>query len=175
MYRHVASQPQARGRGHAGSVALVAAFLVTWLVSALPAPVSAADAPPMLTPGKPNVAGFPTPRFYDYIVLDPTSGHYLGVEVKTSIIDAIRLNSIQVKKDAIVMIRGGVARLSGLRISGVSYRSFCFRSFCRYLDPRPQVFRQISKQQAYRMYTVGILTNIIHTIYELVRRSHPGR
>jgi hypothetical protein len=37
-----------------------------------------------------DVPGFATPRFYDFIVQDPVSGHFIGVEVKTTIGDTIR-------------------------------------------------------------------------------------
>jgi hypothetical protein len=83
-----------------------------------------------------DIPGFATPRFYDFIVEDPATGHLIGVEVKTSLSDTIRLNPEQGAKDAVVITRGGKARLSGWPISGVGYVTYC--RACAAVDLRPR-------------------------------------
>jgi hypothetical protein len=72
-----------------------------------------------------DIPGFATPRYYDFIVQDPVSGHFIGVEVKTTIGDTIRLNPSQVAKDVAVVQSGGVARVLGVTVKGVGYITYC--------------------------------------------------
>jgi hypothetical protein len=43
-----------------------------------------------------NVPGFTSPRVYDFVVIDPVTGSYIGVEVKTTMYDTIFFDSSQV-------------------------------------------------------------------------------
>ncbi len=75
-----------------------------------------------------TVPGFATPRIYDFVVLDPASGAYIGVEVKTTMYDTIFFDSSQVDKDvAIYETGGGLApALPGkVKITRVAYEAFC--------------------------------------------------
>jgi hypothetical protein len=82
-----------------------------------------------------DIAGFDSPRVYDFIVEDPTTGNLIGVEVKTTIGDTVFLNPYQVVKDAALMLQGGaIARVSGETISGVSYTALCAN--CQEVDIR---------------------------------------
>ena len=82
-----------------------------------------------------DVAGFPTPRFYDFLVRDPVAGVTLGIEVKTTLYDTIRLNADQVAKDVAVVGGGGTVRtIVGLSINGVGYQTYCFA--CSVVDFR---------------------------------------
>jgi RHS repeat-associated protein len=73
-----------------------------------------------------NVPGFATPRFYDFIAEDPISGYNVGVEVKTTLYDTIRLNAAQVAKDVVVMQQGGYSPLLRLSVNGVGYTTYCW-------------------------------------------------
>jgi RHS repeat-associated protein len=73
-----------------------------------------------------EVPGFDTPRYYDFIVQDPVSGYNIGVEVKTTLYDTIRLNTAQVAKDVVVMQQGGRSPLLGLSVAGVGYATYCW-------------------------------------------------
>jgi hypothetical protein len=85
-----------------------------------------------------DVPGFPTPRFYDYIIRDPVTGRYYGVEVKTTLISTIRLDRQQVEKDAVVVAQGAKVRvLENVELSGVSYSVYCFG--CEAFDVRSAV------------------------------------
>jgi RHS repeat-associated protein len=89
------------------------------------------------TPVAVEVPGFETPRYYDFIVNDPASGYNIGVEVKTTLYDTIRLDSSQVAKDVVVMEMGGYARLLDLPINGVGYQTYCWA--CDLVDFRSTV------------------------------------
>jgi len=73
-----------------------------------------------------DVPGFPTPRFYDFIVHDPISGYNIGIEVKTTLSDTIRLNAEQGAKDVAVVESGGATRVQPLQIRGVGYITYCW-------------------------------------------------
>lgn len=73
-----------------------------------------------------DIGKFHTPRFYDFLAYDPFSGVIVGVEVKTTLYDSIRLNPIQVDKDVEVLRNGGTVRKSGQLVRGVAYRAVCF-------------------------------------------------
>ncbi len=89
-----------------------------------------------------DVPGFETPRFYDYIIQDPVTGRYYGVEVKTTIMSTIRLDRQQVNKDAVVIALGAKVRLlNNVELSGVSYSVYCFG--CERLDVRSKVLLEI--------------------------------
>jgi hypothetical protein len=89
-----------------------------------------------------DVPGFPTPRFYDYIIQDPVTGRYYGVEVKTTIMSTIRLDRQQVEKDAVVVAQGAKVRvLDNVELSGVSYSVYCFG--CEAFDVRSAVLLNI--------------------------------
>ncbi len=80
-----------------------------------------------------DVAGFLTPRFYDFLALSP-SGTLTGIEVKTTIRGVITLNPDQIAKDVVVMLSGGTWRANGLPVTGVGYAVTCFG--CSALDFR---------------------------------------
>jgi len=86
-----------------------------------------------------DVPGFETPRFYDFIVQDPKTKEVIGVEVKTTFFDTIRLNSDQVAKDVAVVQGGARARVLDYEISGVSYITYC--NGCAAVDVRTAVLR----------------------------------
>jgi hypothetical protein len=89
-----------------------------------------------------DVPGFQTPRFYDYIIQDPVTGRYYGVEVKTTIMSTIRLDRQQVEKDAVVVAQGAKVRLlKNVELSGVSYSVYCFG--CEAFDVRSAVLIRI--------------------------------
>jgi hypothetical protein len=90
-----------------------------------------------------DVPGFATPRFYDFIVQDPVSGYYLGIEVKTTLRDTIRLNPDQAMKDVMVVQSGGVARITGWRIRGVGYTTYCWA--CDAVDLRSARLHSVLK------------------------------
>jgi hypothetical protein len=71
------------------------------------------------------VPGFATPRIYDFLVRD-RRGVLIGIEVKTTLYDLIRLKLSQVEKDvAVVRFRGEVPSL-GEPIGAVSYVTYCW-------------------------------------------------
>ena len=75
-----------------------------------------------------NVPGFATPRVYDFVVRDPASELYIGVEVKTTMYDTVFFDSSQVDKDVALYETGGgsaPALLGGGRITRVAYEAFC--------------------------------------------------
>jgi hypothetical protein len=84
-----------------------------------------------------SVEGFPTPRKYDFPAYDPIQQKNIGVEVKTTLWDTIRLDASQVAKDVVVMLKGGVATELGVRIEGVGYVTFCYG--CEMVDLRSRV------------------------------------
>lgn len=81
-----------------------------------------------------DVPGFSSPRLYDYIIQDPVTGLYYGVEVKTTIMSTIRVDREQVLKDAAVVAQGARVRVLGIDLYGVSYSVYCFG--CEALDVR---------------------------------------
>jgi hypothetical protein len=96
-----------------------------------------------------DVPGFPYPRFYDYIMKDPTTGKYFGVEVKTTLYDTIRLVPSQVKKDAVVVAQGAKVRNRDVWLDGVSYSTYCFE--CEELDIRSWVLQRILRNAGVKM------------------------
>jgi RHS repeat-associated protein len=79
------------------------------------------------TPVAVSVPGFETPRFYDFLVRDPIAGQNIGIEVKTTLFDTIRLDTTQVMKDVALMTRGGgLATGSGIIVRGVGYTTYCW-------------------------------------------------
>jgi hypothetical protein len=96
-----------------------------------------------------DVPGFPSPRFYDYIMKDPITGKYFGVEVKTTLYDTIRLVPSQVKKDAVVVAQGAKVRNRDVWLDGVSYSTYCFE--CEELDIRSWVLQLILRNAGVKM------------------------
>jgi hypothetical protein len=86
-----------------------------------------------------DVPGFATPRFYDLIVRHPDTGHFVVVEVKTTLSDTIFLNPRQIAKDAVVMASAGQTRLSSAKIEGVYYLTYC--RDCEKVDLRSNLLR----------------------------------
>ena len=80
------------------------------------------------------VPGFATPRFYDFIVLDPIDNRYIGVEVKTTMYDTIFFDRTQVDKDLAVYETGGTIPTLGKRVTEVAYEAYCTR--CPYINLR---------------------------------------
>ncbi len=75
-----------------------------------------------------NVPGFTSPRVYDFMVLDPVTGFYIGVEVKTTMYDTIFFDRSQVDKDVALYTTGGgfAPALPGNKmITRVAYEAFC--------------------------------------------------
>ncbi|MEZ5901358.1 MAG: hypothetical protein R3D51_17910 [Hyphomicrobiaceae bacterium] len=72
------------------------------------------------------VAGFDTPRFYDLLVQDP-QGAIVGIEVKTSVSNDLRLDPHQVDKDVAVQLLGG-RTTTGLSVSRPAYYGVGFIS-----------------------------------------------
>jgi Zn finger protein HypA/HybF involved in hydrogenase expression len=66
-----------------------------------------------------------TTRDYDFLVTDPSSGFTTGIEVKTTIGEAIALNPAQVEKDLVVASKGGYAASTGLVVESVAYHAYC--------------------------------------------------
>jgi hypothetical protein len=81
-----------------------------------------------------DVPGFGEPRFYDFIVRDPTNGYLIGVEVKTTLYETIRLDTEQVAKDVVVMRDGGTIRSLKETVQGVGYITYCVG--CDLVDTR---------------------------------------
>jgi hypothetical protein len=96
-----------------------------------------------------DVPGFATPRFYDYIMKDPITGKYFGVEVKTTLYDTIRLVPSQVMKDAVVVAQGAKVRNRNVWLDGVSYSTYCFE--CEELDIRSWVLQRILRNAGVKM------------------------
>ena len=73
-----------------------------------------------------DISGFASPRVYDFIVRDPISSQYIGVEVKTTFFDTIFLNRSQVDQD-VALYEGnfGKMRGTGYLITEVAYEAFC--------------------------------------------------
>ena len=95
------------------------------------------------TPVAVMVPGFETPRYYDFLVQDPVSGYNIGVEVKTTLFDTIRLNSDQVAKDVTVMQQGGYSPRLDLPVGGVGYITFCWG--CSMVDVRSSALQSSLK------------------------------
>jgi hypothetical protein len=82
-----------------------------------------------------DVPGFTSPRVYDFVVYDPITERRIGVEVKTTMYEVIRLDRDQVRKDVAVQTIGGQARVSGALINAVGYVAACYG--CANIDIRP--------------------------------------
>ncbi|WP_395541044.1 RHS repeat-associated core domain-containing protein [Neotabrizicola sp. sgz301269] len=80
------------------------------------------------------VPGYFGPRIYDIVIYDGHHGIYVGVEVKSTLLDTIRLQPGQVAKDVVVAKVGGFAPSLGVTIHGVRYETACFG--CGYVDVR---------------------------------------
>ncbi len=95
-----------------------------------------------------TVPGFATPRVYDFVVQDPVSGLYIGVEVKTTMYDTIVFDSSQVDKDvALYETGGGLAPALGVEVTRVAYEAFC--AYCPMVNLR-------SASLALRLWEAGI-------------------
>jgi len=95
-----------------------------------------------------NVPGFATPRVYDFVVQDPASGLFIGVEVKTTMYDTIFFDGSQVDKDvALYETGGGLAPALGVQVTRVAYEAFC--SYCSMVNLR-------SASLALRLLAAGI-------------------
>ena len=95
-----------------------------------------------------TVPGFATPRVYDFVVRDPVSGLYIGVEVKTTMYDTIVFDSSQVDKDvALYETGGGLAPALGVQVTRVAYEAFC--AYCPMVNLR-------SASLALRLWEAGI-------------------
>ena len=82
-------------------------------------------------------------RVYDYVIRDVPMGMNIGVEVKTTIGDTVRLSTRQVNLDTDLMRFGGVivgTLGTGAPVGGVGYRALCFG--CDTLDMRSFRLRQ---------------------------------
>lgn len=83
----------------------------------------------MLESGSPvyvAIPGFPTGRYYDFVVSDPVTGGLVGVEVKTTLYDTIFFDESQVDKDVALLSNGGVFIPSWRgTITAVAYETFC--------------------------------------------------
>jgi hypothetical protein len=95
-----------------------------------------------------TVPGFATPRVYDFIVQDPASGLFIGVEVKTTMYDTIIFDGSQVDKDvALYETGGGLAPSLGVKVTRVAYEAFC--SYCSMIN-------LWSASLAFRLLAAGI-------------------
>jgi hypothetical protein len=68
-------------------------------------------------------------RVYDFVALDPTDGEQIGVEVKTSWADIIRLNPQQVTFDTQVA-KGELGPAIGVAVPGIAITSVMFYTYC---------------------------------------------
>ena len=99
------------------------------------------------------IPGFPdSPRRYDYIIKDPVTGKYFGVEVKTTIGATIRLRTQQVLKDVVVAVEGADVPGINIRLDGVAYTTLCFG--CEELDVRSWVLLRILHNMGVKVYRV---------------------
>lgn len=73
-----------------------------------------------------DIPGFDSPRVYDFIVQDPVTGEYIGVEVKKTYFDTIYLNRSQVDKDT-TLYEGNVGFAQSLNVvvTRVAYEAYC--------------------------------------------------
>jgi hypothetical protein len=98
-----------------------------------------------------TIPGFPTPRYYDFVALNPETGELVGVEVKSTQFDAILLNPFQVEKDVAVYTLGGVdvkiPSLGVYRLTSVAYDAAC--DGCENLRVRTYYLR-------FRLWLAGI-------------------
>jgi hypothetical protein len=98
-----------------------------------------------------TIPGFPTPRYYDFVALNPETGELVGVEVKSTQFDAIFLNPFQVEKDVAVYTFGGVdvdvPSLGVYRLTSVAYDAAC--DGCEHLRVRTYYLR-------FRLWLAGI-------------------
>ena len=80
------------------------------------------------TPTKVSLLGLPS-RIYDFVVRDPVSNQQIGVEVKTSWLETIFLNMLQVNFDVAVVkgTLGPALGSGGVSIIGVQYYTYCFQ------------------------------------------------
>jgi hypothetical protein len=97
-----------------------------------------------------DIAGFPTPRYYDFVALDPETGELVGVEVKSTKFDTIFLNPFQVEKDVAVYTLGGVDALGG-RLTSVAYDAAC--DGCESLNVRTYYLHWRLQQAGIPFYT----------------------
>jgi hypothetical protein len=98
-----------------------------------------------------TIPGFPTPRYYDFVVLNPETDELVGVEVKSTQFDAILLNPFQVEKDVAVYTLGGVdVKIPSLgirKLTSVAYDAAC--DGCENLKVRTYYLR-------FRLWLAGI-------------------
>ena len=98
-----------------------------------------------------TIPGFPTPRVYDFVALNPETGELVGVEVKSTQFDAIFLNPFQVEKDVAVYTLGGVdvdiPSLGRRKLTSVAYDAAC--DGCEHLRVRTYYLR-------FRLWLAGI-------------------
>ncbi len=95
-----------------------------------------------------TVPGFATPRVYDFVVQDPVSRLFIGVEVKTTLFDSIFFDASQVDKDvAIYEAGGGPAPALGVNVTRVAYEAFC--AYCSLINLR-------SADLTFRLLAAGI-------------------
>jgi hypothetical protein len=86
------------------------------------------------------IAGFATPRVYDFVARDPETGLVYGVEVKTTMFDTIFFNSSQVDKDVAVYEVGAAVPGIVAPITRVAYVTICYG--CSALDLRSYRLRK---------------------------------
>jgi len=104
-----------------------------------------------------DIPGFSSPRVYDFIALDPETGKYIGVEVKTTYFDTIYLSPSQVDKDVAIYRDGpGYAGALGKFITKVAYEAYCGN--CAFLNVRYWYL-------AFKLAEVGIV---------VTPHTHPG-
>jgi uncharacterized protein RhaS with RHS repeats len=105
------------------------------------------------TPLAVDVPGFDTPRFYDFLVIDPVTSMVHGIEVKTTIGDTIQLDRSQVAKDAIVATLGGTIRTTGQLVTAVGYNTYCFG--CSLVDVRSKALKSVLTSAGIGVQTGG--------------------
>ncbi len=89
-----------------------------------------------------------TPRVDDFVVRDPASGLYVGVEVKTTMYDTTFFDSSQMDKDvALYETGGGLAPALKVQVTRVAYEAFC--AYCPVVNLR-------SASLALRLWEAGI-------------------
>ena len=99
-----------------------------------------------------KIDGFATPRYYDFVALNPETGELVGVEVKSTKFDTIFFNPFQVDKDVEVYALGGVyvESLDGW-LTSVIYDAAC--DGCEQLNFRTYYLHWKLQQAGIQFYT----------------------
>lgn len=102
---------------------------------------------------------------YDYAIRDMSRGVNLGIKVKTTFGDTVRLSTRQVNLDTDLIRFGGViigTVGTGAPVGGVGYRSYCF--FCDTVD-----MRSFRLREQLELYGIEIQRGKLPDIYILPR------